>query len=158
MADGTSYLFSIESVGKASDKGFFISISGDAVDQGSARFDNIELHRLKGVKFEVTKYSLKKIEKKEGGFAYQLSLRNFDIPENENDGIWEIFKKKDDSSPMKKIQKEIQFKLGVKYTGDKESDVLIGVFPYENILSGAASKWVKITPDKDYFKKIYEGG
>ncbi|MBE6836391.1 MAG: hypothetical protein E7509_00100 [Ruminococcus sp.] len=157
MVDSCSYLFSIESTGSASSKGFFISISGDAVDDGTAKFDSIELHRLKGIKFEVTKYGLKKLEKKEGGFTYQLSLRNFDIPEKGNCGFLGLFKKDDSLSDMNRIEKEIQFKLNVSYSGDKESDVLIGVFPYENVISGAASKWVTISPDKDYFKKIYEG-
>ena len=157
MVDSVSYLFSIESKGKASDKGFMISISGDAVNDGTAKFESIELHRLKGVKFEIKKYSLKKVEKKEGGICYQLTLGNFDIPENESDGIWDILRKDDRNSEMDKIKKEIQFKLSVSYTGNSESEVLIGVFPLENIISGGATKWVKISPDKDYFKKIYKG-
>lgn len=157
MADSNSYLFSIESIGKASEKGFLISFSGEAVDSGSLKLDKIELHRLKGVKFEITKYGLKKVEKKEGGFAYQLSLKNFYIPERESESASLLkFGGNKDKASLSRIENEIQFKLSVSYDGTDESEVLIGVFPYENILSGAASKWVTVSPDKDYFKKIYD--
>lgn len=157
MADGNSFLFSLESLGLSSSKGFLLSISGDAVDDGSIKFDKIELHRLKGVKFEVTKYGLKKIEKKEGGYAYQLSLRNFDIPQGETESF-SIFKAKGDKTKagLCRIENEIQFKLNVTYTGNKKSEVLLGVFPYENIINGAVTRWIDVSPDKDYFRKIYE--
>lgn len=157
LADSNPFLFTVSSIGKASDKGFLISISGDAVNDGSLRLDKIELHRLKGVKFEVAKYGLKRTAKKDGGYAYQLSLKNFHLPEGESSfqGILNL-KGTSRRSELSKIENEIQFKLTPSYSGDKTSEILIGVFPYENILDGAASKWVKVTPDKDYFKKIYE--
>ena len=157
LAQGCPYLFSIESLGKQSEKGFFISISGDAVDSGELKLDSIELHRLKGLKFEVTKYGFKKIAKKDGGFAYQLALKNFHIPErySESSSLIKLKGRKCDAD-MEMISNEIQFKFTAKFSGEKDSELLIGVFPYENIISGAASKWVTVTADSDYFAKLYK--
>lgn len=153
MADSCPFIFSVESTGKRSDRGFMLAVSGEAVDNGSLKLDMVELHRLKGNKFEISKYGFKRTEKKDGGFAYQLSLKNFFIPEG---NFRRGFKKADKGrNEMDRISKEIQFKFVPKYSGGKSCDVLIGIFPYENIISGGASQWIKLSPDKDCLKKIY---
>lgn len=148
--NGVNYLFSVGTDGKASDKGFFISISGDAIDSGELKLERIELHRLKGVKFEVVKYGLKKIEKKDGGFAYQLSLKNFYIPQKESFSQTLLkFNGDREKANLSRIENEIQFKLSISYTSDKDSEMLVGVFPYENIISGACTQWVDVRASKE---------
>ncbi len=147
--DGVNFIFSVETDGKSSDKGFFISISGDAVDNGELKLDKIELHRLKGVKFEVVKYGLKKIEKKDGGFAYQLSLKNFHIPQKESYSQTLLkFNGNKEKADISKFENEIQFKMNISFSGKNDSEMLVGVFPYENILNGCCTQWVDVRAEK----------
>ena len=108
-------------------------------------------------KFDIKKYSLKKTIKNDGGFAYHLSLKNYPIHSGANKKTSLIQKlKPSDSDLLKKIENEIQFRFIPKYQSDKNQEVLIGVFPYENIINGVASRWTNASNDKDYFKKIYK--
>lgn len=149
VCDGRSFIFSVTTDGKASDKGFLIAISGDAVDNGELKLSQIELHRLKGIKFEVVKYGLKKSEKKNGGYSYNLSLKNFYIPEKERMSSSLLrFNGNKSKAQLSRIEDEFQFKLKINYTSQADSEFLVGVFPYENLLAGGCSKWVKLKGQK----------
>lgn len=157
IIDGVPFIFGVESLGADSKSGFLISISGEAVDSGNLILSSIEIHRLINGKFDIKKYSLKKTIKNDGGFAYHLSLKNYPIHSGANKKTSLIQKlKPSDSDLLKKIENEIQFRFIPKYQSDKNQEVLIGVFPYENIINGVASRWTNASNDKDYFKKIYK--
>ena len=157
VIDKNGFAFSIESLGKESKAGFLVSVSGDAVDSGALKLKTLEVHRLNGGKFKIDKYGFKRVEKKDGGFAYQVSFKNFYIPPQfkQKKSLNMSFKPVDEEALMDKIAEEVQFKFVGEYSEARDSQALIGVFPYENILDGAASKWVAVTSDKDYYKKLF---
>ncbi|NLZ46066.1 MAG: hypothetical protein GX896_05180, partial [Clostridiales bacterium] len=139
----TPFSFGIESLGADSKGGFLLTISGDAVDNKNLVINTIEVHKLVNGKFDIKKYSPKLIEKKEGGFAYQLSLKNYKLTSDLNKKTsW--FKRQvlNDSDFLKKFENEIQFKFVPKYKSGSNQEVLIAVFPFENYINGVASKWV----------------
>lgn len=161
IIDGCGFSFGIESLGKASSKGFLVTVSGDAVDSGDLTLDMLEMHVLKGGKFHVTKYGFTKVAKKDGGFAYQVSFKGVNIHERlPKSGLLSSFSPKasrqnSEEAEMDRIAKEVMFRFTGKYTKKENSEALIGVFPYENILVGGATQWVDVTSDKNHYKKVF---
>lgn len=163
IIDGFGFSFGIESLGKASKEGFLVSVSGDAVDKGLLTLDKLELHILNGGTFKIRSYNFSKVSKKDGGYAYQVAFKGFGIAEKysfKNSGLSSLMPDKkmsemENEMMMDRIAKEIMFKFTGKYSSKTPSEALIAVIPYENVIGGIASRWVKVTSDRDHYKKLY---
>lgn len=163
LIDGLGFSFGIESLGKPSDMGFLVTVSGDAVDKGLLKLDKLEVHTLKDGKFQIRSYGFKKVSKKDGGHAYQVAFKGVRIADGRNlksgkgISLMNIAKRAEleNELMMDRIANEVMFKFTPVFTEKTDSEALIAVFPYENIVNGAASQWVNVTSDRDRLKKKY---
>ena len=153
IIDSLGFSFAIESLGKESREGFVVAVSGDAVDKGELTLKELELHRLVGGKFEIDSYPFKKVAKKEGGYAYQAQFKGFYIPPVTPVKSMPTvkFETPNEEEMMDKIAKEVQFKFIASYSGKTDSEALVAVFPYENLIEGGCSEWVTVTAGKNYY-------
>ena len=153
IIDSLGFSFAIESLGKESKAGFIVAVSGEAVDNGELVLDELGIHRLSGGKFQIDSYKFKKVSKKGGGYAYQAEFKNFYIPPAPEKVKMPTLRSEipDEQAMMDKIAKEVQFRFKASYSGAKETEALVAVFPYENIIDGGVSKWVTVTGDKNYY-------
>lgn len=148
MIDGLMFSFSIESAGKPSEHGFCVTISGEAVDDGRVTFTDFQVTRQIKGKSITKKTDIAKITKSDGKKIYQAKFENIpivDAPENVS------YKKMNEQELMQTVNSQIAFKLMPHFSGDDMPELMISIYPYENILTGAATEWVKITSDQDYF-------
>lgn len=155
MIDSLMFTFGVESVGKASDKGFCVSISGDAVSDGRVTFSDFQIIRqIKGK--TVTKYEeLSEFVKNDGKMIYQARFENINIVEASDE---EELKKLSEEQLIQKVNSQITFKLVPHFSGDDMPEIMISIYPFQNILTGAATEWVYVTSDKDYFANRLKNG
>lgn len=142
--NGMLYSVSIENCGAESTKGFCLSIAGDAVDNGGLTVKKLQIHRIEGIKATVKEIPFVRVEKKSGGIAfmaraeneylpYAITLKGFEFPTE----------KRAEELMVARLQNEISLKFVCSYTDDIEREVLITVFPFENVLTGADCAWKK---------------
>lgn len=146
--DGLTFSFGVESAGARSDKGLCISISGEAIDNGSVTFSNLEYHEKLSGGITVVKHDFPKITKKDGKQIYQARFQKIPIPEA---GNYSFFHKTTEDEVLSRINSEINFKVTPHYTGNEMPELMLTVYPYENPLTGSAVQWIKCTADQDYF-------
>ena len=56
---------------------------------------------------------------------------------------------------VQRLNCEIAFKVTPHFSGEDTPEVMLTVYPYENMLTGSAVQWLKVTSDKDYFLHKY---
>lgn len=134
MYNTLTYSVTIENVGKRSDKGFSLSLAGDAVDNGGLRAKELVIQRMGAVKETVP---FDKVIKKDGRIAYIAKADNKTLPScNETDekrGTEQFF--------VESMKKQITLRFECIYDDSKEREVLLTVFPHEDVLTGADSVW-----------------
>lgn len=148
MIDGLMFSFGIESAGKPSNHGFCVSISGDAIDEGRVTFTDFQITQMLGGKSVTKKADIFKVAKSDGKQLYQAKFNYIAIEDGHEDVS---IKKMNEKELMQKVNSQISFKIMPHFSGDDMPELMISVYPYENILTGAATEWVKITSDQDYF-------
>lgn len=148
MIDGLPFSFGAESVGKESDKGVCVSISGDAVDSGEVTFSNLEYHEKHGGNITVVKMPLKKIVKKDGKSLYRAEFTKIKLTEYSNGPL---FHKVTEDDVLNRMNSEISFRVTPHYSGNDTPEIMLTIYPYENAITGSAVEWLKVTSDKDYF-------
>ena len=146
MINGLEFTFMGESIGRESNKGFAVSITGDEIDKDRLRLSTITMTAGSGAKNTSITKKLTRIQKSDGKYAYQAKLPNTYIPEAE------------DMSGMHKLEQlmagsknQFVFKLTPFYEGEKETEVMITLFPYESVLTGAATLYKKVTSNTNYY-------
>ncbi len=151
LIDGLTYTFGVESVGLMSKKGLVVAISGDAVDSGKLVLDNIIITtgNAKGPKTMNKKMNY--ITKSDGKKIYQVKCPEICIPcapqfRDDSDD-----EKEPEIAFLEQINSEITFKINPKYKEDEDDEIMITVYPLENVLTGAAVEWRDCTSDSDYF-------
>ncbi len=147
MIDGLPFSFSIVSKGKGSQMGLCVTVSGDDIDNGSVTFTGFEYNKLQNGKMKKQKMNLPLVTKKDGKKIYQARFEGMAIDEAPE----RINKKMDGQAFMEALGSEIRFSLMPHYSGSGTPEVMISVYPYENPLTGSATRWVNVTGDKDYF-------
>ncbi|WP_295211779.1 hypothetical protein [Ruminococcus sp.] len=152
MIDGLPFAFGVESAGKASDKGLCVSISGDAVNDGRVTFSDVEYYENHGGKITVVKYDLKLVTKSDGKKIYQAKFSKIPITEKDTSVL---FRKMTEEEVIQRINCEIAFKVTPHFNGDDTPEVMLTVYPYENLLTGSAVQWLNVTSDQDYFLHKY---
>ena len=150
--DGLPFSFGVESVGIASTKGLCVAISGEAVDDGSVTFSNLEYHQKDANGITIVKHDFPKIVKKNGKKIYQAKFTKIPIKEAFN---YSAFKKTTADEFLQVINNEINFRVTPHYSGSKMPEILLTVYPYENVLTGSAAQWINCTSDQDYFLHKY---
>ena len=146
MINGLEFTFMGESIGKASGKGFAVSITGDEIDKDRLKFSTITMTAGSGPKNSSNTKKLIRTQKSDGRYAYQAKFQNTPIPEAE------------DVSGMDKLEQlmagsknQFVFKLTPFYEGEKETEVMITIYPFESILTGAATLYKKVTSNSNYY-------
>ena len=146
MINGLEFTFMGESIGRESNKGFAVSITGDEIDKDRLRLSTITMTAGSGAKNTSITKKLTRIQKSDGKYAYQAKFPNTYIPEAE------------DMSGMDKLEQlmagsknQFVFKLTPFYEGEKETEVMITLFPYESVLTGAATLYKKVTSNTNYY-------
>lgn len=149
LIDGMRFSFTVTSDGKASDKGFCVSFSGEAIDSGEVTLRDLEIFENRGGKSVPRKVSMPLIKKKDGKRIYQAKLKGLKIPDaSQRRGSGQSIE--DALSSI--ISKDIRFKVTPHYSGEEEAEVMLNVYPYENALTGSCTQWLKVTADKDWFE------
>lgn len=152
MIDGLPFAFGVESAGKASDKGLCVSISGEAVNDGRVTFSNLEYYENHGGKITLVKHGFSLVTKKDGKKIYQAKFTKIPITEKDTSVL---FRKLTEEEVVQRLNCEIAFKVTPHFRGEDTPEVMLTVYPYENMLTGSAVQWLKVTSDKDYFLHKY---
>ncbi len=146
MINGLEFTFMGESIGRGSSKGFAVSLTCDEIDKDRLRFSTITMTAGSGVKNKSITKRLERIKKSDGKYAYQAKFPNIQIPEAE------------DLNGMDKLERlmagtnnQFVFKLTPHYEGEKECEVMITLYPYESVLTGAATLYKKVTSNTNYY-------
>ena len=87
MINGLEFTFMGESIGRESNKGFAVSITGDEIDKDRLRLSTITMTAGSGAKNTSITKKLTHIKKSDGKYAYQAKFPNTYIPEAEDMGI-----------------------------------------------------------------------
>ena len=66
-----------------------------------------------------------------------------------------LFRKLTEEEVVQRLNCEIAFKVTPHFSGEDTPEVMLTVYPYENMLTGSAVQWLKVTSDKDYFLHKY---
>ena len=146
MINGLEFTVIGESIGRESSKGFAISITGDEIDKDRLKFTTITMKAGSGAKNTAITKRLTRALKSDGKYAYQAKFPNTFIPEAE------------DLSGMDKLEQlmagsrnQFVFKLTPYYEGERETEVMITFYPYESVLTGAATLYKKVTSNSNYY-------
>ncbi|MBR1863330.1 MAG: hypothetical protein IJ806_04520 [Ruminococcus sp.] len=147
MISGLLFTFGVESVGLASDKGLCVTVSGEAVDSGRVTFSDFQLI-TGGQKAKRLDFPL--VTKKDGKRIYQLRLTDLRL----TDPSQEEYHEKEEDRFLAEMKKQMTFKVMPHFVSGGQEDtpeLMISVYPFENPLNGAATDWVNVTDDEDYF-------
>ena len=149
LIDGLPFAFSVASDGAASSKGFCVSFSGEAVEDGRLTFDVIELRTFKNGRSTLQKKKLAKIVKTDGKHIYQArfpGLELLDTTAKKEKG------KSREEQFLGDIASTYSFKVFPHYSGDEDTEVMITCYPFEDPIGGLAVEWKPCTSDKDWFE------
>lgn len=141
MINGLRFSFVIDNIGGTSDSGFCVAISGDAVADGSFGASPIELvYGMGGKQTKLTK-KLSKVVKKDGKTILQAKFSGLHLESG-------LTSESDEEKRFaQKMQAQLHFSFTPSYSADKDAEVMITVYPYDNILEGAANKWIYACSD-----------
>lgn len=135
MINGLPFSFVIDNTGCESDKGLCVAISGNAVSDKSFKASQIELTcHVDGRQTRIKK-KLVPVTKKDGKLILQAKFSGLHI----ESGL--ALDKEDEKRFVQKMKNQLRFEFTPEYSGDEDEEILLTVYPYENILEGAASKW-----------------
>lgn len=142
MINSLPFKFDIDNIGAASDKGFCVAISGDAVDSGDFKAKEIELSGcIKGHQTTIKK-KLTFIQKKDGKHILQAKFSDVRLESGLSD------EKDKEKAFMEKLKRQLHFKLVPIYENKEDAEVMLTIYPYANILDGAISKWLSVCSDE----------
>ena len=156
MIDGLPFSFGVESAGRASEKGLCVSISGEDVDNGRITFSGLTRNVVDKGRVKPVRYDFKLISKSDGKKIYQARFPDIKIPDAPET---KLFKKVSEQDVINRMNNEISFKVTPHFSGDDTPEIMLTVYPLENVLTGSAAMWLNVTSDTDYFlNKIKKKG
>ncbi len=156
MIDGLPFSFGVESAGRASAKGLCVSISGEDVDNGRITFSGLTRNVVDKGRVKPVRYDFKLISKSDGKKIYQARFPDIKIPDALET---KLFKKVSEQDVINRMNNEISFKVTPHFSGDDTPEIMLTVYPLENVLTGSAAMWLNVTSDTDYFlNKIKKKG
>ena len=92
---------------------------------------------------------------KDGKKIYQAKFTKIPITEKDTSVL---FRKLTEEEVVQRLNCEIAFKITPHYSGEDTPEVMLTVYPYENLLTGSAVEWLKVTSDRDYFIHKFSKG
>jgi hypothetical protein len=142
MYNTLTYSFSIMNIGGETKNGFSVSLAGEAVDEGGLRAKELVIQRMNALKETVP---FEKVIKKDGRIAYiakaaEQTLKSCKETEAKR-GTEQYF--------IESMQKQITLRFECIYDDTKDREVLLTVFPHDDILTGADSVWKIAAPALD---------
>ena len=91
--------------------------------------------------------------------TYNAKLRQMQMIDYDDQMIYALrildFRKLTEEEVVQRLNCEIAFKVTPHFSGEDTPEVMLTVYPYENMLTGSAVQWLKVTSDKDYFLHKY---
>lgn len=141
MINGLPFSFVIDNTGEASDKGLCVAISGDVISDGRFKASPIVLKCMIGGKQTAIKKKLQFVTKKDGKQILQAKFEGLHI----ESGL--ELDKEDEKRFEQKMKNQLRFEFTPEYSGSEDEEIMLTVYPYENILEGAASKWRFVCAD-----------
>lgn len=148
------YTIGFQSIGKPSSKGFALSVAGEGVKNG-LELEWAELHYFKNGKEKTLKKRFETSKNKSNEKVFMLRMSEIALPSgNANSTFGEQNKQK---VFMEQTLTQFTIKFSGTYTNKQDSELLVTVYPYENIIEGASSKWIECTCDESYFERKFKG-
>ena len=98
------------------------------------------------------KHGFSLVTKKDDKKIYQAKFTKIPITEKDTSVL---FRKLTEEEVVQRLNCEIAFKVTPHFSGEDTPEVMLTVYPYENMLTGSAVQWLKVTSDKDYFLHKY---
>ncbi len=146
MINGLETTIVGESIGKASSKGFVLSFSGDEIDKNRLRFTTVTLTAGVGDKKRIVTKKLERTKKSDGKYVCSAKFSGIYIPEAPSQSKQERLE-----SIIAGTQNQFVFRLTPSYEGEKECEVMITLYPYESVLTGASTLYKKVTSNSNYY-------
>ena len=146
MINGLEFTFMGESVGRESSKGFAVSLTCNEIDRNRLRFSTITMTAGSGIKNKSITKKLERIKKSDGKYAYQAKFPGTFIPEAEN-----MSGKDKLEQLLAGSSNQFVFKLTPFYEGEEECEVMITLYPFESVLTGAATLYKKVTSNPNFY-------
>ena len=112
----------------------------------------LEYYENHGVKITLVKHGFSLVTKKDGKKIYQAKFTKIPITEKDTSVL---FRKLTEEEVVQRLNCEIAFKVTPHFSDEDTPEVMLTVYPYENMLTGAAVQWLNVTSDKDYFLHKY---
>lgn len=142
MIHGLPFKFDVDNIGDESDKGLCVAISGDAVENGSFTAKEITLTGFLGGRQTTIKKKLSLVQKKDGKHIFQAKFDTIQLP-----GGLDL-DKDEEKRFEQKLKRQLHFTFTPCYTDIEDGEVMLTVYPYANILEGAASKYRNVCADE----------
>lgn len=142
MINGLPFKFDIDNIGEKSDKGLCVAISGDAIENGSFTAKEITLSGFIGGRQTTIKKKLSLVEKKDGKHIYQAKFPDVMLESGLD------LDKDEEKSFEQKLKRQLHFTFIPCYTDIEDGEVMLTVYPYANILQGAANKYRNVCADE----------
>lgn len=147
LYNGLTYSVSIENTGASTQKGFCLSLAGDAVDNGGLKAKTLYLRRLNGN--EVVEIPFERVTKKDGNIALMAKAEGeFLGGVGKSQMLAFPSEEKSQEYFLDSLSKQVSLKFDVEYRDSTEREVLITVFPYDNVITGTDSVWRTATSEE----------
>lgn len=153
MINGLEFTFMAESIGKASGKGFVLSLSCDEIDMDKLKFTTVTLIAGAIDKKRTVTRRLERSKKSDGKYIYSARFSGIEIPEAHAQS-----KKERLEALINGTQNQFVFKLTPHYQGEEECEVMITLYPLESVLTGAATLYKKVTSNSNYYADSLKKG
>ena len=150
LINGMPFSVSVESDGAASDKGVMLSISGEAVENGTFKIDMVDMIYPARGGPKTIKRKPEYYKKKDGKHIYRCPLDEAKIPLCDDKSLFG--RAMSEEELVNSMKKQIVFRFVPRYSGEKDSELMINIYPYANPLDGSVTEWVNVTSDSDFFE------
>lgn len=147
------YTVGFQSIGKPSGKGFALSVAGEGVKNG-LELDWAELHYFKNGKEKVIKKRFETSKNKSDEKVFILRMSEIALPSGNTD--YSFGEQNKQKLFMEQTLTQFTIKFSGTYTHEQDSELLVTVYPYENVIEGASSKWIDCTHDESYFERKFK--
>lgn len=151
MIDGFTFSVSVESDGAYSDKGAVFTLSGESVSDGSLKVEMVDIVIPSGSGTKTIKRKPSYVKTKDGKSIYRLNIPEAKIPECA-DGDLLTTAPLTEEELAGSMNKQFIFRFTPCYSGKKNTEVMINIYPTINPIDGACTEWVPLTSDREFFE------
>lgn len=156
MINDLPFTFGVENIGAASSKGVCIAISGDEEELKKLTLTTVEAHIIANGNQHTISAQFELKTKADGKPVYQAKFDKLKIPAAKNDEVDSKDEAAKEKSLKQNLKNDMTFKFTPRYKENDDIDVMLTVYPYDNLLGGAVSLWKSVTADENSFEKYYK--